>query len=417
MSDSFFIPSPLKPEQKKRFSKRYLLLILVGLLVTAYFGDIGSFYFLFYGFSGLLLVTWLWLRISLKKLTVQRHYDTRAFFGQKICIQLSFHNRGRWPILWLGINESLPWHLATPKSFFQVVTSFLPGERALFDYELACHRRGYYTLGPMEFQSGDFWGIFTPRAYTVPSQTLIVYPKTVSLTGLSLVSQSPLGTLKSVRPLIDDPNAPMGVRPYLPGDSMKQIDWKTTAVTGNLQVKHFQSSKAMDAQVVLNLDKTLLDLKGWEHTIERGVTMAASLATWLNEQRQAFGLTTFGHDPLSETTGEQNLSLAKGHIHLTQVLELLARIQDATIETFQAKLQKICSKLPWGTLVIIVIPKIEKEFFYDLLSFRRKGLQPILILTNPNQDFAQLKAQGKKINVPCFKVENDRDFELWKGKP
>ena len=415
MSDFVFVPIPLKTEQKRYFLKRYLLLIFLGLLVTAFFGDIGSFYFLFYGMCGLFLVTWLWLRSNLQDFTVARIFDPRAFYGQKVKVRLEFHNQGRWPILWLGILEHLPWQIALPQSYFQAVASFLPGERIAYDYTLNCEHRGYYNLGPMNFQCGDFWGILTPRTYSIPAQPLIVYPRIVSLVGLTLFSQSPLGNLKSAHPLLQDPNAPIGVRPYLTGDSLKQIDWKTTACSGNLQVKFYQPSKSMDAYIVLNLDKKLLHVKGWESTIERGVTIAASLASWLHEQRQSFGISTFGYDPLLEKTGQQSLELSKGHVHLIQVLELLARIREARIIAFQEPLQKICSNLPWGTLLLMVIPQVEEDFFYDLLSFRRKGLYPVLMLTNPKDKFARIKAQGKELNVPCFRMENEVDLEIWKG--
>jgi uncharacterized protein (DUF58 family) len=215
--------------------------------------------------------------------------------------------------------------------------------------------------------------------------------------------------------LIEDPTRSFGVRPYQAGDSLRKVDWKTTAVTGSLQVKRFQSSMALDSYLFLNLNQNEYSMRGLFGATEMGITVAASLAAYLSHRRQAVGLTALGHDPLAETTGMHIIPLRKGHGHLVQILELLARIQkEQTLMTFAQLVQQRSAKLPWGTTTFIITPAAEANVFDILPNLRRRGLQPVLVLTYPDRNFDLTQAQAKALGVPCFRIETEKDLDIWR---
>ena len=65
------------------------------------------------------------------------------------------------------------------------------------------------------------------------------------------------------------------IREYTPGDSRRQIHWKSTAKTGQLMVRQFEESRRSRMAVVLSL--ALADYAD-EDEFELGVSAAASLA-------------------------------------------------------------------------------------------------------------------------------------------
>jgi uncharacterized protein (DUF58 family) len=391
-----------------------IVVLFIGLIAVAVFSRVEGYFFVLYGLGGVFLVSWIWLTMNLRGLSVSRKHDDHAYFGQKISLQLEFHNRSFWPILWLRIDEHLPIELSSP-NFFRSIVSLAPRERIRLSYQLHCRKRGYYSIGPLEILSGGFWGIFEGTKHHISSQRLVVYPRIVPITHLSVPSQTPIGSLQSPNRLIEDPSRLFGVRPYISGDSLRKIDWKTTASTNSLQVKRFQSSISLDAHLFLNLNQQDYEGRGIFSATELGITIAASLAVHLSQQRQSVGLTVLAEDPLVEKEDFFNIPMGKGNAHLMQLLELLARVQRSrTSIPFDRSLPGVSSGLPWGTIAFVITPIAGGELFEGLLALRRRGIQPVLILTQTGAGFRITEGKAREIGVPCFRIEKDRDLDVWR---
>ena len=391
-----------------------VLFIFIGLITIAILGGVKGFFFVLYGLGGILLVSWVWLSNNIRSIFIQRKFDDHAHFGQRIPVQLDLLNRGFWPILWLKIDEHLPVELSTP-NFFRSIISLAPREKKQFNYVLSCQKRGYYNIGPLEFQSGGFWGLFEGTKIRVSPQCLIVYPRIVPLTHLRLPSQRPVGGLQSHQRLLDDPNRAFGVRPYITGDSLRKIDWKTTAATNRLHVRRFQSSIALDGFIFLNLNVNEYKGRGIFSATEMGVTIAASLAAHLSQHRQSVGLSVLAEDPFAEKTDFFSIPMGKGTAHLMQLLELLARAKRSPSPMpFDESLTLFSAGLPWGTIVFIITSIPGEPMYEVLLGLRKRGLQPVLILTQAGGKFKLTHAKTKEIGVPCFRIERDRDLDIWR---
>jgi uncharacterized protein (DUF58 family) len=268
----------------------------------------------------------------------------------------------------------------------------------------------------LELQSGGFWGLFEGRRYHIPAQQLIVYPQLISLSHIGLHSMAPFGDLRSAHRLVEDPSRIFGVRPYVGGDSLRKIDWKTTAATNSLQVKRFQSSIALDSHIFLNLRQDDYRGRGVFTATELGITIAASLAFHFTNRRQTVGLSVLGLEPISERADFHDVNTGKGLGHLMQLLELLARIQRVkTSRFFEIGLPQHGAGLPWGTLVFVITASASEILFKALVGFRRQGMRPVLILTQPGGTYPVMQAKAREIGVECFRVEKARDLDIWRG--
>ena len=85
------------------------------------------------------------------------------------------------------------------------------------------------------------------------------------------------------------------VRPYAPGDSMNRIHWRTTARTGEIQVKEFDLEQTADAWIFMDLDAANEAGHGDDSTTEVGVRAAASMADKALSENRAVGLTVSAH--------------------------------------------------------------------------------------------------------------------------
>ncbi len=402
---------------------RGLLPFLIVLVGVAFVTKIDFFFYLLYALAGIYILGRLWARSSLKAVHLSRHHDRRLFWGERLAVQVEVHNSGLLPVLWMRLADTVPAELLSGGPFRQVV-SLLPRERVWLAYALFGRRRGLYSLGPMVTQGGDLLGSASYERCCLDEDHLIVYPKIVPLRGLDLPSQSPFGTLPSRERVFEDPTRIRGVRDYQLGDSLRRMDWKTSARVGSLQVRCFEPSIALETAIFLNLDGADYISIERSEAAELAIVITASISAHLVEKRQAIGLATNGRDPVREPTHEASpwaeaptLPLRKGREHLMNTLDLLARIQVASegdAVPFLDLINRNSMGLPWGTTVVVVTSRDADGLLPTLLALRRRGMAVILVTTCLEQDFALTAHRADQIGIRAFEVGSEQAMDVWR---
>ncbi len=396
------------------------LIVLVG---VAFITKIDFFFYLLYALGGIYILGRLWARRSLRAVHLSRHHDRRLFWGERLAVRVEVHNRGLLPVLWLRLADSVPTELLPGGPFRQVV-SLAPRERIGLAYTLVGRRRGCYSLGPMVAHGGDLLGSASYERHCPDEDRLIVYPKIVPLRGLNLPSQSPFGTLPSRERVFEDPTRIRGVRDYQPGDSLRRMDWKTSARFGSLQVRCFEPAIALETAIFLNLDGS--DYVATERSVaaEFAIVIAASISAHIVEKRQAIGLVTNGRDPFREAALEASpwaaaptLPLRKGREHLMDTLELLARIQvapEGEAVPFLDLINRNSMGLPWGTTAVVVTSRDVEGLLPTLLALRRRGMVVILVTTCLEPGFALTARRAAVIGIRAFEVGSEKAMDVWR---
>lgn len=396
---------------------RAILPFLVVLLAVAFFTQVDLFFYLLYTLAGIYMLGRLWARRSLASVTLERRHDQRAFLGEKIPVHVEVHNRSWLPVLWLRLHDTVPADLM-PGTVFRQVISLLPRERVRLSYGLVGKRRGYYRVGPLVTLGGDLIGSASYENRYVEDDYVIVYPKIVALTDLGLPSQSPFGTLPSRERLFEDPTRIRGVRDYQPGDSLRRMDWKTSARVGSLQVRRYEPAIALETAVFVNLDGADYAPPYRRQATELGIVIAASVAVHLVEKRQAVGLFTNGRDPLAESFNPApSLPMRKGREHLMNLLDLLACIEVAAEEQavpFLDLLNRKSLGLPWGSTVVIITAQEAEGLMGALLALRRRGLAVVLVVTCLETGFDLTAQRAGQIGVKALQIRSERDLDVWR---
>ncbi len=310
-----------------------LIPFMIGLMILAAVlrqdPVLSVFYFLF----GIFILGRWWSSRSLNNIAIVRKFSERVFIGQQIPVQLEISNKGWLPVVWLQVHDSLPVALISPNFFRQVVT--LMSHRSLkLDYVLQANKRGYFSIGPIFYSTGDLWGLSKADEKKGSTANLIIYPKIIPLTRVNLPSQSPFGTLHYKNLIFEDPTRVIGKRDYQVGDSLRRVDWKATAVLRRMQVKQFEASISIETNIFLDLSPDDYDIRQRFVTTELAIVVAASLANWTILKKQSVGLCTNGLDPLAENQSPSPLPSRKGSSQLMNLLEILARIQIGKGESF-----------------------------------------------------------------------------------
>ncbi len=402
---------------------RGILPFLVTLLAVAFFTRVDAFFHLLYALCGIYILGRLWARRALRSVVLERTHDRRAFLDQEVIIEVRIRNRSWLPVLWMRLHDTVPAALA-PGSVFRRVISLLPRERLRLTYTVTGRRRGYYRLGPLIGQGGDLLGSASYETEQATDDWLIVYPKIVALRDLGFPSQSPFGTLPSQDRIFEDPTRVCGVRDYQAGDSLRRIDWKTSARVGTLQVRRLEPAISLETAIFLNLDAADYPQESRHGATELGIVVAASVAVHLVTKRQAVALATNGRDPLQADGTDTaapfsppTLPLRKGREHVMHILDLLARIELASHEAASPFLDVLNRKsllLPWGSTVLVVTSREVEGLMDTLLVLRRRGLVVILVLTCPDRAFSSTAVRAEQSGIRCLKIWSVQDMDAWR---
>jgi uncharacterized protein (DUF58 family) len=394
-----------------------ILPFLVVLLAVAFFTRMDFFFYLLYALAGIYILGRIWARRSLAAVDLERRHDQRVFWGETFPVQVEVQNRSWLPVLWLRLHDTVPAGLM-PGTVFRRVISLLPRERLQLEYTMVGRRRGYYAIGPLVTLGGDLLGAASYEHRFQSDDFVIVYPKIIALRDLGFPSQSPFGTLPSRERLFEDPTRIRGVRDYQPGDSLRRMDWKTSARVGSLQVRRFEPAIALETAVFLNLNGAEYPQAHRRQATELGIIAAASVAVHLVEKRQAVGLITNGRDPLADASNTTpSLPLRKGREHLMHLLDLLACIEVASEDESVPFLDLLSRKslgLPWGSTVVVITAQEVKGLLDTLLAFRRRGLVVILALTCPDRAFDLTVQRADQIGIRALRLWIEQDMDVWR---
>lgn len=391
----------------------FTIFIIILLILAALTRETFVFVLLYMFVGATVLGRW-WSDRVIRKITFRRRYDHKVFPGEIIPVRLDLHNSSLLPAVWLKIQDYYPIELAETRSFSQVI-SLGPREKTRLDYNLRAHKRGYYIVGPLQVSSGDLLGMSADRMSEGETDYLTVYPRVVPLSNVKLPSNSPMGTMRHKQPVFEDPTRPTGKRDYMPGDSMRRIDWKTSASIGRLQTKLFEPSIALETAIFLNLNLSDYHIRTRFDASELAIVVTASLANWVVAKRQSAGLIANGHDALSADTRPVPLHPRKGRAHLMRILEILARIRAVETEPFTTLLREHRVRLAWGTTMIVVTGSAEKPLLEELLQCQRAGLNPVMILCGEHPYHRQTAKQSKIFRIPTYIFRSEQDLDIWRG--
>jgi uncharacterized protein (DUF58 family) len=389
----------------------FLPLLIVLLVIAAFTrGDFALT--LIYLVVGALAAGIWWGRRALVQVETKRRFSRHAFLGEQIKIQLQIQNKGWLPVPWLELRETLPVALVGP-NHFQTVTNLGSNADVQFEYVVQARKRGYYPIGPLSITTGDILGLSSSLRAEIAAEALVVYPKIIPFTTMNIPSQSPQGTLRSTMPLFEDPTRVLGKRGYTSGDSLRRIDWKASASSGQLQVKVFEPSIALETFIVLNLNAEDYYYRSRMDASELAIVIAASVGNWIIGKKQMVGMTVNGRDPLAAYGRPQSIPARKGKQHMMRLLETLARVETIDNSALPPLLQQQRYQLAWGTTLIVITGSASDELLDELYQARRAGQNALLILAGVNTSGDEALRRANAFGIPVFSITSERDLNIW----
>lgn len=215
------------------------------------------------------------LLMSLPFLFGARAYDVgvrlaheRVVAGGEVPGQIDIRNR--------GTRTALPGRIDLPvgDGLVELGVPLLRGGHVVSQpVTIPTPRRGIIPVGPPTAVRTDPIGLLRREHAWDEVHELYVHPRTVAVPSTSAGLVRDLEGQPSRR-LVDADMSFHAIREYAPGDSRRQIHWKSTAKTGRLMVRQFEESRRSRMAIMLSLAEA--DYAG-EDEFELAVSVAASL--------------------------------------------------------------------------------------------------------------------------------------------
>ncbi|UCF99332.1 MAG: DUF58 domain-containing protein [Spirochaetaceae bacterium] len=350
--------------------KASFLVLLLILLVLVLFFPLRILQFVTLLYLGVFGFSYLYSRIILRYVTVRRRDKVlRIHRFDPMEITLIVENRSPLPVAYLNIlDEPNTFFASEPGNF---LIDLRPGERKILSYPIESQHRGQYTVGPALIQGSDPLGLFPFRKKAEESQILIVYPEVLPL-SLPNSEGLPAGTIRVENRIYEDVTRYRSLREYMPGDSLRRVNWKASARTGQLFVMDYLPLLYAPVLILLNLNREDYPMRFRHHRIERAATLAASLIMYFLTLRQEIGLIASARLEGGEAVAAAEIRAT--HEHATTLLEMLAKMEPARDGPKYSELLFSCGfEVPVRTRVEVITPVLSELDCARLRQVKERG--------------------------------------------
>jgi len=135
-------------------------------------------------------------------------------------------------------------------------------------------------------------------------------------------------------------------RAYMPGDDVRQIDWRLFARTDRFYVKEFEADTNTSVTILLDVSRSMSFGSEDLTKLDYARYLAASLAVFSQKQRDRIGLVTFDEDIVDFVPPSAK--------HLEIVLHTIDRLESTRPSDYRKPLSKVAEAIHRRGIVILI---------------------------------------------------------------
>jgi uncharacterized protein (DUF58 family) len=265
-----------------------------------------------------------------------------------------------------------------------------------------CHARGVYTIGPLLARTSDPLGLFQVRTIQGNRIKVVIQPPVVELPYFRIPAADRSGEETAQhRSRTRTPNVST-IREYIQGDSLNRIHWLSTAKTGQLMSKEFDSGGGNDVWIVLDLERKIHYSQGTDRTDEYAVAIAASLTNLVLREGHSAGLIAYGDH-------EYLVPLGAGTKQMSSVLDMLTLSKTEGDNTLAGVLAENTGQFDRSASIIVVTSSTATEWISVLRELRYHSLNIVVVLVDPTsfggkQSVDEVVTELAGIGIPAYVV-------------
>lgn len=171
----------------------------------------------------------------------------------------------------------------------------LPGKRTVLTYTVRPTQRGEYAFGDIHIYASLWLGL-VERRFTIPAAVVVkTYPSYMQMRAIELSAVNanvPIGQrrLRKLGQTLEYETA----KPYVLGDDMRNMNWKTTARTGEMMVNLYQDEREQHIYSVIDTGRVMKLPFGGMTLLDYSVNAALALSRAALVRSDRAGLLAYG---------------------------------------------------------------------------------------------------------------------------
>ncbi|MGN0368852.1 MAG: DUF58 domain-containing protein [Wujia sp.] len=246
-------------------------------------------------------------------------------------------------------------------------------------------KRGLFQITGIQLGAKDFFLSETFASRIKSDAWMYVLPKRYESPDFQAWLQQLIGENEIHRGLNEDPFTFRGIRDYSTQDTMRKVNWKATARTGDLKVNIYGYSSSQRVCILLNLEPNSMIRIAEMQEITIGMT--STVAAQLLENKIPTQICSSGIDILSGECGK--VSFGASMDHCITIDKYLARIREhAGLETFSRMLDEQIQNLQRDITYLVISPYYKEDLLLKLDEMVRLGVDVKMLV--PYYDVQEL---------------------------
>jgi uncharacterized protein (DUF58 family) len=358
--------------------------------VLAFFAGITGVrlaYTLAYVLVLLLIIAYFWSRSLARRIRVTRESPKGAYMmGEPFEETFTAHNTSGLRLPYCEVTDHSKLDGYTPGRAF----SLSAGGTVTWTARGVFTRRGKYTFGPLEARLGDPFGLFPRRVRVAGRNEVLVYPAVHALPNLTPQwTGSSLADVRRGRP-VDVPPDVSTIRDYTSTDGLSRIHWRSSAHTGQLMSRVFDTGQSADLLVMLDLQRGIHAGRGVESSLEYAVAIAGSVCNGALRRSQAVGLVTNDREGAAYGAG-------RGETQRLRILEYLALAQDDGRTPLDQTIRRYGEGWRGRGALVVITSNRDPSWVEALVDASTRGQRHLCIFVEPTS----FGAPGHALRVPA----------------
>ncbi len=323
----------------------------------------------------LLIIALAWSHVVARRLRVTRESPHGTFMvGEPFVERFTVRNEGAMPVAYCEVHDGtrLPGYI--PGRAFS-----LPGGGSVaWSARGTFTRRGVYSFGPLEARLGDPFGLFPRRISLAPRTSVLVYPAlhNIGEIGPLVSGATGVGDGRRGHPM-DIPPDVATVREYATHDGLSRIHWASTARTGRLMSRVYDTHQSTDMLVVLDLERGHSAGEAPESTLEYAVSLAASMCHAGLRRGQAVGLVT--------NDGSQTaVGAGRGEAQRMRILQYLATCADDGATSLAETVRRHGEAWRGRGGLVVITSNRSQDWVEALIEVGARGQRHLAVIVEPS---------------------------------
>ena len=245
------------------------------------------------------------------------------------------------------IYDNLPPQARIIKGSNYTLLYMKPWQEVSFEYSLKLPLRGHYHLGPVKMRVKDAFDLFYNERIEESIHSFSVFPQIEVLEEQVITSRAPK-LLSGAMPLnvIGTGTEFYSLREFVPGDSLRSVNWKALAKKGKMMVNETVREDVMDVILLVDAREVSAVGGGRDTPLEMSCRAAATYAKQLLDERNNVALMVYG-DTIDR------IDLDRGEHHLFKILTGLSSAKPQGNLKLEIVMKDLLPHLPSGSPIIL----------------------------------------------------------------